>query len=122
VQFTRLSSRSLLSLVVSFVAVAEVIPARAPAQEKQIDFPALRDETVRAMIGVSADQHDESARQRARDGEVAAGLSREGGDRERDPLARAHRANDLPVLRKSSDDRVGGRGERLGYVRRHKRT
>jgi len=49
VRFTRLSSRSLLSFVVSFVAAAEVIPARASAQEKQIDFVALRDETVGAM-------------------------------------------------------------------------
>ncbi|HXT48449.1 MAG TPA: M20/M25/M40 family metallo-hydrolase, partial [Gemmatimonadaceae bacterium] len=44
------SLRSLLSLfAVHAAAAASVAPVRADAQKKQIDYPALRDETVRAM-------------------------------------------------------------------------
>ena len=46
----RQSLRSLLSLfAVHAAAAASVAPVRAHAQKKQIDFAALRDETVRAM-------------------------------------------------------------------------
>ena len=46
----RQSLRSLLSLfAVHAAAAASVAPARADAQKKQIDYAALRDETVRAL-------------------------------------------------------------------------
>ncbi|MDQ2767538.1 MAG: M20/M25/M40 family metallo-hydrolase, partial [Gemmatimonadota bacterium] len=48
-QIARLISCPLLSLVAMHALAAGVIPVRAQAPEKQIDFPALREETVRAM-------------------------------------------------------------------------
>jgi len=50
VRYLGKSLRSLLSLfAVHAAAAASVAPVRADAQKKQIDYPALRDETVRAM-------------------------------------------------------------------------
>ena len=49
VQIARRITRSLSSLVALHAFAAAVIPARSAAQEKQIDYAALRNETVRAM-------------------------------------------------------------------------
>ncbi|HMI58457.1 MAG TPA: M20/M25/M40 family metallo-hydrolase, partial [Gemmatimonadaceae bacterium] len=48
-QIARRITRSLSSLVALHAFAAAVIPARSAAQEKQIDYAALRDESVRAM-------------------------------------------------------------------------